>query len=72
VKKLNPTIIHNANNANNPNNPNNPIQMNHTNMFSNDVKFTGSAFEFPSDALTVLFQWATLLLIIVGLEERRN
>ena len=49
-----------------------PIQMNHTNMFSNDVKMTGSAFEFPDDALTLLFQWATLLLIIVGLEERRN
>ena len=49
-----------------------PIQMNHTNMFFNDVKMTGSAFEFPNDALTLLFQWATLLLIIVGLEERRD
>jgi hypothetical protein len=46
--------------------------MNYTNMFSNEVKFTGSAFEFPSDALTVLFQWALLMMIIVGLEERRN
>ncbi len=50
------------------------IQMNHTNMFSNDVKFTGSAFEFPNDALTLLFQWALLMMIIggIGIEERRN
>jgi hypothetical protein len=40
--------------------------------FTNDVKFTGSAFESPNDALTVLFQWALLMMIIVGLEERRN
>lgn len=55
--------------------------MNHTpttpttpNLFSNDVKFTGSAFEFPSDALTVLLQWALLIMIIggIGMEERRN
>lgn len=52
--------------------------MNHTpttpNLFSNDVKFTGSAFEFPSDALTVLLQCALLIMIIggIGMEERRN
>jgi hypothetical protein len=48
------------------------IQMNHT--FYNDVKFTGSAFEFPNDALTLLFQWALLMMIIggIGIEERRN
>jgi hypothetical protein len=42
--------------------------------FSNDVKFIGSAFEFPNDALTLLFQWALLIMIIggIGIEERRN
>ncbi len=48
------------------------IKMNHTNMFSNDVKMTGSAFEFPNEAATILLQFVLLLLIIVGLEERRN
>jgi hypothetical protein len=51
----------------------NPIQTNPMN-FTNDVKFTGSAFEFPNDALTLLFQWALLIMIIggIGIEERRN
>jgi hypothetical protein len=42
--------------------------------FSNDVKFTGSAFESPDDAVTLLFQWALLIMIIwgIGIEERRN
>ena len=49
-------------------NPSNPMN------FTNDVKFTGSAFEFPNDALTLLFQWALLIMIIggIGIEERRN
>ena len=50
-----------------------PIQSNPMN-FTNDVKMTGSAFEFPNDALTLLFQWALLIMIIggIGIEERRN
>jgi hypothetical protein len=38
------------------------------------VKFTGSAFESPGDAATVLFQVVLLLLIAFGLvpENRRN
>ena len=50
--------------------------MNHTRppYFTNDVKFTGSAFESPGDATTVLFQVVLLLLIAFGLvpENRRN
>ena len=40
----------------------------------NNVKMTGSAFESPSDAATVLLQLIWLLLIvIIGIqEERRN
>ena len=45
------------------------IQMNHT----NNVKMTGSAFESPGDAATVLLQLIWLLIILFGLqEERRN
>ena len=51
--------------------------MNHS-YFNNDAKFTdsakftgakftGSAFESPSDAATVLFQVVLLLLIVFGL-----
>ena len=50
--------------------------MNHSHL-NNDVnnrvkmtgsaKFTGSAFESPSDAATVLFQFVLLLLIAFGL-----
>jgi len=67
------------------NNPGNPIpatqfpatqSMNHTSppYFTNDVKFTGSAFESPGDASTVLFQVVLLLMIIFGIrmEERLN
>ena len=52
--------------------------MNHTRppYFTNDVKFTGSAFESPGDATTVLFQLILLLMIIFGIgnrvEERIN
>ncbi len=51
--------------------------MNHSylnNDVTNQVKFTGSAFESPSDATTVLFQVVLLLMIIFGIrvEERRN
>jgi hypothetical protein len=43
--------------------------MNHT----NNVKMTGSAFESPGDATTVLLQLIWLLIILFGLqEERRN
>ena len=42
--------------------------------FDNAVKFTGSAFESPGDAATVLFQVVLLLMIIFGIrmEERLN
>ena len=48
--------------------------MNHTipPYFTNDVKFTGSAFESPGDASTVLFQVVLLLMLIFGIGERRN
>jgi hypothetical protein len=50
--------------------------MNHTSplYFTNDVKFTGSAFESPGDAATVLVQVVLLLVIIFGIrvEERIN
>jgi len=35
--------------------------------FTSSAKFTGSAFESPSDAATVLFQMVILLLIMFGL-----
>ena len=55
----------------------NPIpNYNYTPYFANDVKFTGSAFESPGDAATVLFQLVVLLMIILGgdieNERRRN
>ena len=42
--------------------------------FDNAVKFTGSAFESPGDAATVLFQVVLLLMIIFGIrvEERMD
>ena len=42
--------------------------------FDNDVKFTGSAFESPGDAATILFQVVLLLMIIFGIrnDERGN
>jgi hypothetical protein len=42
--------------------------------FDNDVKMTGSAFESPGDAATVLFQFGLLLMIVFGIciEDRRN
>jgi len=50
--------------------------MNHTSplYFTNDVKFTGSAFESPGDAATILFQVVLLLVIIFGIrnDERGN
>ncbi len=49
-----------------------PQAMNHTPYFNN-VKLTGSAFESPGDAATVLLQLIWLAIIIFGLqEERRN
>ena len=33
----------------------------------NDVKFTGSAFESPRDAATILLQFVLLLMIIFGI-----
>ncbi len=57
--------------------------MNHSHL-NNDVsnrvkmtgsaKFTGSAFESPGDASTVLFQFVLLLMIVFGLvpDNRRN
>jgi hypothetical protein len=55
-------------------NPNQSNPQSNPMNFSNDVKFIGSAFEFPNDALTLLFQWALLIMIIggIGIEERRN
>ena len=46
--------------------------MNHS--FNNNVKFTGSAFEYPADAATILLQWVFLVMIIFGFgfEDRRN
>jgi hypothetical protein len=35
--------------------------------FDNDVRMTGSAFESPGDATTVLFQFVLLLMIGFGL-----
>ena len=50
--------------------------MNHSNPYfdNNNVKMTGSAFESPGDAATVLLQWMWLLLVIFGIriEERVN
>ena len=49
--------------------------MNHSNpYFENNVKMTGSTFESPGDAATVLLQWMWLLLVIFGIriEERVN
>ncbi len=42
--------------------------------FTNDVKFTGSAFESPGDAATFLLQLGVLLMMIFGIrnEERGN
>jgi hypothetical protein len=47
----------------------------YTPYFANDVKFTGSAFESPGDAATVLFQLVLLMMMIIGIlieNERRN
>jgi hypothetical protein len=39
----------------------------------NHVKFTGSAFESPSDAITLLFQCVLLLLLMFGIQpDPRN
>jgi hypothetical protein len=39
----------------------------------NHVKFTGSAFESPSDAVTLLLQCVLLLLLIFGIQpDPRN
>jgi hypothetical protein len=39
----------------------------------NTLKFTGSAFESPSDAATILFHCVLLLMVIFGIQEdRRN
>lgn len=46
--------------------------MSKPNLFTNNVKFTGSAFETPGDAATILLQFVLLLMIILGLEDRRN
>jgi hypothetical protein len=51
--------------------------MNHSHLnndVSNRVKMTGSAFESPCDASTVLFQFVLLLMIVFGLvpDNRRN
>ena len=40
--------------------------------YHNNVKFTGSAFESPSDAATILLQFVSLLVIIFGIVEHRN
>jgi len=43
------------------------------NMFSNNVKFTGSEFESPGDAVTLLLQCVLLLLLIFGIHpDPRN
>jgi hypothetical protein len=36
------------------------------------VKFTGSAFESPSDATTILLQFVLLMMIIFGIDVVRN
>ena len=49
--------------------------MNHSNpYFDNNVKMTGSAFESPGDATTVLLKLIWVLIIIFGIriEERVN
>jgi len=48
------------------------IQMNQTQTHMNDVKFTGSAFESPSDAVTILLQCVLLLMIIFGIRVVDN
>jgi hypothetical protein len=61
----------------------NPNPMNHSHLnndvtnrvkFTDSAKFTGSAFESPGDAATVLFQFVLLLMIVFGLvpDNRRN
>ena len=57
-----------GNNEPHPDNPDNT--MNHTHV--NHVKFTGSAFESPSDAATILLQFILLLMIIFGIDIVRN
>jgi hypothetical protein len=47
------------------------IQMNQT-PHMNDVKFTGSAFESPGDAATILFQVILLLMIMFGIRVVDN
>jgi hypothetical protein len=37
--------------------------------YHNNVKFTGSAFESPSDAATILLQFVALLAILFGIVE---
>jgi hypothetical protein len=68
-----PKIELNNNHTNNHNH-NQTQAMNHTSpsYFNNHVKFTGSAFESPGDASTVLFQVVLLLMLIFGIGERRN
>jgi hypothetical protein len=49
------------------------IQMNQTHQtHMNDVKFTGSAFESPGDAATILFQVILLLTIMFGIRVVDN
>jgi len=39
--------------------------------FHNNVKFTGSAIESPSDAATILLQFVSLLAILFGIVEHQ-
>jgi hypothetical protein len=37
--------------------------------FTNNVKFTGSAFEFPDEARTIMLYLATLLFMIIWIND---
>jgi hypothetical protein len=39
------------------------------NMNMNHVKFTGSAFEFPDEARTIVLYLATLLFMIIWIND---
>jgi hypothetical protein len=39
--------------------------------YHNNVKFTGSAFESPGDAATILLQFVALLAILFGIVEHQ-
>ena len=67
MKSQSTNPIHKSNPQNHMNHSHLNNDVNNRVKMTGSAKFTGSAFESPSDAATVLFQFVLLLLIAFGL-----